>query len=107
MSGTTLKTKIYSSLEMKPSTFEQRKMDKGIGTSPGSSLCQSANYKLELKRLPTINAKHISRLQLTVKETFGMSELQNNTVIVPQTYFTLNKKGRNGLQPLHMACQVL
>ncbi len=33
------------------------------------------------------------RLQLRVKETFGMSELQNNTVIVPRKYFTLNKKG--------------
>ncbi len=44
------------------------------------------------------NAKCMSRLQLTVKETFGMSELQNNTVIVLPTYFTLNKKGQNGLQ---------
>ncbi len=42
----------------------------------------------------------MSRLQLTVKETFGMSELQNNTVIVPSTYFTLNKKDQNGLQPV-------
>jgi hypothetical protein len=33
----------------------------------------------------------MSRLQLTVKETFGMSELQNYTVIVPPTYLTLNK----------------
>jgi hypothetical protein len=32
------------------------------------------------------------RLQLTVKETFGMSELQNNTVIVPPTYFILKKR---------------
>ena len=63
---------------MKPSTCEQRKMDEGIGTSPGSSLCQSANCKSDLKQLPTINAKCMSRLQLTVKETFGMSELQNN-----------------------------
>jgi hypothetical protein len=38
----------------------------------------------------------MSRLQLTVKETFEMSELQNNTVIVLLTYFTLNKKGQNG-----------
>jgi hypothetical protein len=36
----------------------------------------------------------MSRLQLTVKETFGMSELQNNTVIVPPTYFTLNKRAK-------------
>ncbi len=33
-----------------------------------------------------------SRLQVTVKETFGMSELQNNTVIILPTYFTLNKR---------------
>jgi hypothetical protein len=26
-----------------------------------------------------------------------MSELQNNTVIVLPTYFTLNEKGKNGL----------
>ena len=62
--------------------------DKGIGTSTVSSLCQSATCKSELERLPTFNAKCMSRLQLTVKETFGMSELQNNTVIVLLTYFT-------------------
>jgi hypothetical protein len=39
------------------------------------------------------NAKRMSSLQLTVKETFGMSELQNNTVVVLPTYLTLNKKG--------------
>ncbi len=104
MSGTTLNTIIYSSLEMKPSTCEQRNMDEGIGTSPGSSLCQSANCKLDLEWLPTINTKRMSRLQLTVKETFGMIELQNNTVIVPPTYFTLNKKGWNGLQPIKLCC---
>jgi hypothetical protein len=38
------------------------------------------------------NAKCMSRLQLTAEETFGMSELQNNTVIVLPTYFTLIKK---------------
>jgi hypothetical protein len=49
----------------------------------------------------------MSRLQLTVKETFGMSELQNNTVIAPPTYFTQNKKGQNGLQSVqYMACRV-
>jgi hypothetical protein len=44
------------------------------------------------------NAKHMSRLRLTVKETFRMSELQKNTVIALPTYFTLNKKGQKGLQ---------
>jgi hypothetical protein len=44
------------------------------------------------------NAKCMSRLQLTVKVTFGMSEFPNNTVIVLPTYFTRNIKGRNGLQ---------
>jgi hypothetical protein len=82
---------------MKPSTCKQRKMDEGMGTSPGSSLCQSARCKSELECFPTINAKRMGRLQLTVKETFGMSELQNNTVIVLPSYFTLNKKGLNGL----------
>ncbi len=38
------------------------------------------------------NAKRKSRLQVTVKETFGMNELQNNTVIVLPTYITLNKR---------------
>jgi hypothetical protein len=41
----------------------------------------------------------MSRLQLTVKETFGMSELQTKTVIVLPTYFTLNKKGQHGPEP--------